>query len=282
MIARKTATASSDRSKRKTAKQRSFGGTFRTAPRGAAPELARVRGRRREPPGRRCRADGTSSWATNHRNGTSTMLARSRWSETPMQNRQRVKMDRQPPTFLIGAARSGTSLLYKGLCLHPDAAYFNNYLRRLPRILRSGLPITYPRHDARASTPGLVLRRIECIRLSGARRLRDRLYPMPVGASRCTPHVAFPTAVSSDTVSMNAAREFAVRYRAPCAGAAARTSSTSALPTSSHPTASRPRFPMRASSTSLVTAAPLRSRCPASTGGRTASSGGTVGRQSVA
>ena len=50
------------------------------------------------------------------------------------ENRSSVNTDRRPPTFLIGAARSGTSLLYKGLCLHPDAAYFNNnYVRRLPR-----------------------------------------------------------------------------------------------------------------------------------------------------
>ena len=32
--------------------------------------------------------------------------------------------------FLVGAARSGTSLLYRALCLHPDVAYVSNYVRR--------------------------------------------------------------------------------------------------------------------------------------------------------
>lgn len=38
------------------------------------------------------------------------------------------------PTFLVGPARSGTSLLYKLLCLHPDAAYMSNYVRRVPAL----------------------------------------------------------------------------------------------------------------------------------------------------
>ena len=35
-------------------------------------------------------------------------------------------------TFLVGAGRSGTTLLYKVLCLHSDIAYLNNYHNRLP------------------------------------------------------------------------------------------------------------------------------------------------------
>ncbi len=38
------------------------------------------------------------------------------------------------PTFLLGPARSGTSLLYRALCLHPDTTYISNYVRRLPRL----------------------------------------------------------------------------------------------------------------------------------------------------
>lgn len=37
------------------------------------------------------------------------------------------------PLFILGAPRSGTSLLYRVLCLHPQAAWVNNYLRRAPR-----------------------------------------------------------------------------------------------------------------------------------------------------
>lgn len=37
-------------------------------------------------------------------------------------------------TFIIGPARSGTSLLFKALCLHHDVGWLSNYLYRLPRL----------------------------------------------------------------------------------------------------------------------------------------------------
>ena len=37
--------------------------------------------------------------------------------------------------FLIGAPRSGTSLLYKILCLHPDVSWVSNWVRRFPNVL---------------------------------------------------------------------------------------------------------------------------------------------------
>jgi len=36
------------------------------------------------------------------------------------------------PVFLVGPARSGSSLLYKSLCLHPQTAYVSNWVRRFP------------------------------------------------------------------------------------------------------------------------------------------------------
>jgi Sulfotransferase family len=36
------------------------------------------------------------------------------------------------PVFLVGPARSGTSLLYKAVCLHPDTAYVSNWVARFP------------------------------------------------------------------------------------------------------------------------------------------------------
>jgi hypothetical protein len=36
--------------------------------------------------------------------------------------------------FIVGPARSGTSLLYKTLCLHPRAAYISNWVARYPGI----------------------------------------------------------------------------------------------------------------------------------------------------
>src|SRR3569623_1924620 len=39
-----------------------------------------------------------------------------------------------PPVFLVGAPRSGTSLLYKGLCLHSEVAFVSNWVRKFPRV----------------------------------------------------------------------------------------------------------------------------------------------------
>lgn len=38
----------------------------------------------------------------------------------------------KPPTFLVGAPRSGTSLLYRALALHPEVAYISNWVQRFP------------------------------------------------------------------------------------------------------------------------------------------------------
>src|SRR5262245_41010193 len=39
----------------------------------------------------------------------------------------------EPSTvFLLGAPRSGTSLLYKALCMHPEAVWISNWLRKYP------------------------------------------------------------------------------------------------------------------------------------------------------
>jgi hypothetical protein len=85
-----------------------------------------------------------------------------------------------PVTFLLGAARSGTSLLYKALCLHPDAAYFNNWMRRAPRLpaitVTNRLARLAPDQRRRAwfgdgSNAYVYARR---------RPLSERLFPMPV------------------------------------------------------------------------------------------------------
>jgi Sulfotransferase family len=110
-------------------------------------------------------------------------------------------------TFLIGAARSGTSLLYKCLCLHPDAAYFNNYMRRLP-----GHPaVSITNHIARMTPEHR--RRVwfstdsNAYVYAGERKLRHRMYPMPVEGEPVYAACRIPDAVSNETVSPNAARE---------------------------------------------------------------------------
>ena len=97
-----------------------------------------------------------------------------------------------PPVFLVGAARSGTSLLYKSLCLHPDAAYISNWVRRFP---------------GRPELAGL--NRLP-VRLSGMqrtvwfggggnayvygspRRLVERIFPMPVEGEPVFTHCGIP------------------------------------------------------------------------------------------
>ena len=117
----------------------------------------------------------------------------------------RVNADRRSPTFLIGAARSGTSLLYKGLCLHPDAAYFNNYSRRVPRHPSVGVMNRIAR-----LTPGH-RRQVwfaggsNAYVYSRARRLRDRLYPMPVEGEPVYAACGIPEDVSRDNVNMDSA-----------------------------------------------------------------------------
>ena len=89
--------------------------------------------------------------------------------------------DVDSPVFLLGAARSGTSLLYKALCLHPDAAWISNWVRRLPsfpqvaalnRVARA-LPARQREVWFGGATSNAYV-------YSSRRSLTERLFPMPV------------------------------------------------------------------------------------------------------
>ncbi len=54
------------------------------------------------------------------------------------------------PVFLIGAPRSGTTLLYKCLALHPGFGYISNYNERLPRWEATARLNRVPKHLPRA------------------------------------------------------------------------------------------------------------------------------------
>jgi hypothetical protein len=86
----------------------------------------------------------------------------------------------RPPVFLVGPARSGTSLLYKLLCLHPEVSYVSNWMARFPsrpalatlnRLARSFPAYTRKVWFEGGSNAYVYGRR---------RRLRERMYPMPV------------------------------------------------------------------------------------------------------
>ena len=88
---------------------------------------------------------------------------------------------KQPPAFLLGAPRSGTSLLYKALCLHPDTAWVSNWVRRWP-----GRPQFALLNRAAGALPT----RRRDVWFGGEsgnayvygrhRQLQERIFPMPV------------------------------------------------------------------------------------------------------
>ncbi|MCU1449571.1 MAG: sulfotransferase [Acidimicrobiales bacterium] len=88
--------------------------------------------------------------------------------------------DHEAPVFLVGAPRSGTSLVYKALCLHPDASYVSNWVRLFPAV-----PQLAVLNRAATRLPEL-RRRVwfsggENAYVYGQRRpLWERAFPMPV------------------------------------------------------------------------------------------------------
>ena len=89
-------------------------------------------------------------------------------------------MSQHNTVFLVGAPRSGTSLVYKTLCLHPDAAYISNWVRRAPAV-----PQLAVLNRAAGHLPELRLRAWfgagDNAYVYGRRRpLSERAFPMPV------------------------------------------------------------------------------------------------------
>jgi hypothetical protein len=91
-----------------------------------------------------------------------------------------TSVDHEAPVFLVGAPRSGTSLVYKALCLHPDASYVSNWVRLFPAV-----PQLAVLNRAATRLPEL-RRRVwfgggENAYVYGERRpLWERAFPMPV------------------------------------------------------------------------------------------------------
>ena len=97
-----------------------------------------------------------------------------------------------PPLFLVGAARSGTSLLYKCLCLHPDAAYISNWVRRYPGhpglAVLNRLPVRCPSAQRRVWFGG----GDNAYVYGSPRRALDRMFPMPVEGEPLFNHCGVP------------------------------------------------------------------------------------------
>lgn len=107
-----------------------------------------------------------------------------------------------PPLFVVGAPRSGTSLVYRALALHPDASWVNNYQRRVP-----GMSALAGLNRLAARRPGL--RRAvwfgaagdNAYRYNSARSLTERFFPQPVEGEPLFAHCAVPEAWDGSPVT---------------------------------------------------------------------------------
>jgi Sulfotransferase family len=85
------------------------------------------------------------------------------------------------PLFILGAPRSGTSLLYKALCLHPEVAYISNWMRRAPRTpALASLNRLAPRFPELRRRAWFGDDAANAYVFEHRRPLRIRLFPMPV------------------------------------------------------------------------------------------------------
>ena len=90
-------------------------------------------------------------------------------------------MDSGAPLFIVGAPRSGTSLLYKLLCLHPGAVWISNWSRRAPGVAAvAGLNRVAPRFPATRRSVWFGSDGANAYVYGRRRALWERLYPMPV------------------------------------------------------------------------------------------------------
>ena len=85
-----------------------------------------------------------------------------------------------PPLFVLGAARSGTSLLYKCLCLHPEASWVSNWVRRFPSVPALGVLNRLPARMPPARTAVWFGGGGNAYVYGTPRRLAERVFPMPV------------------------------------------------------------------------------------------------------
>lgn len=86
----------------------------------------------------------------------------------------------ESPVFVLGAPRSGTSLLFSCLSLHPDAAWISNWVRRFPQApalaLLNRIPGRFPdrRHELWFGRDG-----DNAYVFDNARSVISKLFPVP-------------------------------------------------------------------------------------------------------
>jgi LPS sulfotransferase NodH len=91
------------------------------------------------------------------------------------------RVDTLAPLFILGAPRSGTSLLYKALCLHPEVAYISNWMRRAPRVpALAAVNRLAPRFPGFRRSVWFGSDSANAYVYGQRRPLLERLFPMPV------------------------------------------------------------------------------------------------------
>ncbi len=120
--------------------------------------------------------------------------------------------------FIVGAPRSGTSVLYRSLALHPEAAWISNYVRRAPFLPELGvlnrIATRAPRTRSRVwfGEAG-----DNAYRYSGARSVLERVFPQPVEGEPVFAHRNIPeadTASAPDPGQLRLRRDLARLRRA--------------------------------------------------------------------
>ena len=82
--------------------------------------------------------------------------------------------------FILGPARSGTTLLYKGLCLHPEIAFISNWSARFPGLSAVAALNRVPRRLPTGARQIWFGRGSNAYVYGTPRRLIDRMFPTPV------------------------------------------------------------------------------------------------------
>ncbi|MBA2564015.1 MAG: sulfotransferase [Gemmatimonadetes bacterium] len=123
-------------------------------------------------------------------------------------------MSDRAPVFLVGAARSGTSLLYKMLCLHPEVAYISNWVRRYPRVPQLAVLNRLGRRLSATRQTVWFGRDSNAYVYGSARALWRRLFPMPVEGEPVYGHHGIPQLESQAAGSPEQQRALAGTFAA--------------------------------------------------------------------
>ena len=94
------------------------------------------------------------------------------------------------PIFIIGAGRSGTTLLYKMFCMHPDIAWISNYVAKMPKLCHLSILNRFAL-KAKRLRRSVWFGKDSNAYVTG-RKYWNRLFPMPVEGESVYTHCDIP------------------------------------------------------------------------------------------